>query len=225
VTVGDAAAAWPLATQRPVTPMRTLSIVTERRGADSRTTERSNPQSIGDTGLYRTGNTLHPSTSSRIPEMNRLLTLALLPLLARATAIPASAADVTPAELMRAATVLAQQYDANYAAKNPAGVAALYAPDGVLVAPSGSIVRGRQALTTYYAKRFASGARGHAIKVVEAHVQGNGGYGLSQFTVTVPGANGNLREEHGSIAAVYRRDADGWHLRLVEPSVPNSADQ
>src|SRR5438445_1730675 len=33
------------------------------------------------------------------------------------------------------------------------------------------------------------------------------------------GANGNVREEHGSIVVVYRRDADGWHMRLVEPSV------
>jgi hypothetical protein len=40
-----------------------------------------------------------------------------------------------------------------------------------------------------------------------------------------PGANGNLREEHGSIVVIYRRDADGWHMRLVEPSVPESADQ
>jgi len=67
-------------------------------------------------------------------------------------------------------------------------MAALYAQDGVLVAPSGTIVRGRQALTDYYTKRFASGARGHAIKVVEVHVQGNGGYGISQFAVSVPGA-------------------------------------
>jgi uncharacterized protein (TIGR02246 family) len=157
--------------------------------------------------------------------MNRLLTLALLALLVGATATPAPAADVTEAELMKAATALAQQYDSNYAAKNSAGMAALYASDGALVAPSGSIVRGRQALTTYYANRFASGARGHSIKIVEAHVQGNGGYGLTQFTVTVPGANGNFREEHGSIVVVYRRDADGWHMRLVEPSVPESADQ
>jgi uncharacterized protein (TIGR02246 family) len=167
----------------------------------------------------------HLSIISRRPEMNRLLTLALPALLVGATTTPAPAADVTEAELMQAATALAQQYDANYAAKDPAGMAALYASDGVLVAPSGSIVRGRQALTTYYANRFASGARSHAIKVVEAHVQGNGGYGLTQFTVTVPGANGNLREEHGSIVVVYRRDADGWHMRLVEPSVPESADQ
>ena len=81
--------------------------------------------------------------------MNRLLTLALLALPFGATATPAPAANVTETELIQAATALAQQYDANYAAKNPAGMAALYASDGVLVAPSGSIVRGRQALTTY----------------------------------------------------------------------------
>jgi uncharacterized protein (TIGR02246 family) len=161
----------------------------------------------------------------RRPEMNRLQIVALIALLSGAAGARASAADVTQAELMQAATALAQQYDANYAAKNPAGMAALYALDGVLVAPSGSIVRGRPALMTYYADRFASGARGHAIKVVEAHVQGNGGYGLAQFTVTVPRANGNLREEHGSIVVVYIRDTDGWHMRLVEPSVPGATDQ
>jgi hypothetical protein len=41
----------------------------------------------------------------------------------------------------------------------------------------------------------------------------------------MPGAHGNLREEHGSIVVVYQRDADGCHMRLVEPSVPASADQ
>jgi hypothetical protein len=55
--------------------------------------------------------------------MNRLLTLALPALLVGATATPAPAADVTEAELMQAATALAQQYDANYAAKNPAAMA------------------------------------------------------------------------------------------------------
>src|SRR5882762_6180040 len=167
---------------------------------------------------------LHLPIILRRPEMNRLLTLALLALLVGATATPAPAANVTETELMQAATALAQQYDANYAAKNPAGMAALYASDGVLVAPSGSIVRGRQALTTYYANRFASGARSHAIKVVEAHVQGNGGYGLTQFTVTVPGANGNLREEHGSIVVVYRRDADGWPRRTERAGVGRPLD-
>jgi uncharacterized protein (TIGR02246 family) len=132
-------------------------------------------------------------------------------------------ADVTEVELMQAAIELGRQYDANYANKNPAAMAALYAPEGLLVSPSGPIVRGREALRAYYTNRFASGARGHAIKVVEVHVQGNGGYGLIQFSVTVPTASGESHEVRGSIVTIYQRDPDGWHMRLVEPSVPEPA--
>ena len=152
--------------------------------------------------------------------MKRLFVPALLALAIGANAVPALAAEVTEAELMQAATELARQYDANYAAKNPAAMAGLYAADGVLVSPAGPVIRGRDALTAYYTKRFASGARGHAIKLVEVHVQGNGGYGIAQFSVTMPEAGGEFREEHGSIVAVYQHDPDGWHMRLVEPSVP-----
>jgi hypothetical protein len=42
-------------------------------------------------------------------------------------------------------------------------------------------------LKDYYVKRFASGAHGHAIKVQEVHITGDGGYGINQFSVTVPG--------------------------------------
>ena len=120
---------------------------------------------------------------------------------------------------MQAAIALARQYDADYADKDPAGMAALYAADGVLVSPAGPIIRGREALTAYYTKRFASGAKGHAIKVLEVHVQGNGGYGLAEFSVTVPKANGELREEHGKIVSVYQHDPASWHVRLVIPSI------
>jgi uncharacterized protein (TIGR02246 family) len=152
--------------------------------------------------------------------MKKLFTTILLVQLVAAVGFTASAADVTEAELMQAATALAGQYDANYAAKDPAGMAALYATDGVLVSPAGPIIRGRDSLIAYYTKRFASGAKGHAIKVLEVHVQGNGGYGLSEFSVTAPRPNGEFREEHGRIVSVYRHDPDGWHLRLVIPSVP-----
>jgi uncharacterized protein (TIGR02246 family) len=152
--------------------------------------------------------------------MKKLFTTLLLLQLVTALGFTARAADVTEAELMQAATALARQYDANYAAKDPAGMAALYATDGVLVSPAGPIIRGREALMAYYTKRFASGAKGHAIKVLEVQVQGNGGYGLAEFSVTVPRLNGQLREEHGRIVSVYRHDPDGWHLRLVIPSVP-----
>jgi hypothetical protein len=79
---------------------------------------------------------------------------------------------------------------------------------------------GGGSIRAYYVKRFASGARGHAIKVLEVHVQGDGGYGINQFSVTVPGPNGALHEEHGTIVTAYRHEPDGWHLSLVAPSVP-----
>ena len=132
----------------------------------------------------------------------------------------ARAAAVTEPDLLAAATDLGHRYDSTYAAKDAAGMAQLYTPDGVLVSPSGPIVRGRDALKAYYVRRFASGARGHAIKVIEVHLQGDGGYGLASFSVSLPQDAGRFREERGSIVAIYRRDPDGWHLRLVEPSVP-----
>ena len=152
--------------------------------------------------------------------MKRWFVIALAVQLAGVVGTTARAADVTEAELMNAATGLAQQYDANYGAKNPAGMAALYASDGILISPAGPIIRGREALTAYYTKRFASGAKGHAIKVVEVHIQGNGGYGLSEFSVSTPQANGEFHTVYGSIVSIYQHDSDGWHLRLVIPSVP-----
>ena len=132
------------------------------------------------------------------------------------------ASALTEPKLMQVATELGRQYDDSYAAKDPAAMAMIYAKDGVLVSPPGPIVRGREAIKAYYVDRFASGARGHAIKVLEVHVVGDGGYGINQFSVTVPQPNG-LREEHGTIVTVYRHDHDGWHLSLVAPSVPETA--
>jgi uncharacterized protein (TIGR02246 family) len=154
--------------------------------------------------------------------MKRLLRIIFLVQLIGTVVFTARAADVTEAELLQAATTLARQYDEQYNAKDPAGMASLYASDGVLVSPAGPIIRGREALKNYYTKRFASGAKGHAIRVLEVHVQGNGGYGLSEFSVTAPQANGELGQVHGSIVSVYQHDPDGWHLRLVIPSIPET---
>lgn len=131
----------------------------------------------------------------------------------------AFAADASQTDLMAAAVDLGHRYDANYAAKSPDGMAALYDTDGVLVSPAGPVVRGRAQLHDYYVKRFASGAQGHVITVKEVHVKGDGGYAIADFSVDVPGKSGALHKEHGSLVAIYQHDSDGWHLSLVEPSV------
>jgi uncharacterized protein (TIGR02246 family) len=154
--------------------------------------------------------------------MKNLYPLAVLAVLFGISNGSAFAAGVTEPELMRAAIDLGHQYDSQYAARNPDGMASVYAADGVLISPAGPIVRGRAAIRDYYVKRFASGAQGHAIKVLEVHAQGDGGYGINSFSVNVPGPGGSLHEEHGTIVAIYRHESDGWHMGLVGPSVaPN----
>lgn len=120
--------------------------------------------------------------------------------------------------LFKIATDLARQYDANYAAKNPDGMAQIYAEDAVLVSPSGKIIRGSTALKNYYTARFAAGAKDHALKITEVHVQGDGGYGLGTFAVTVHTPAGQERREAGHIVTIYKHTDDGWHLALVIPS-------
>jgi uncharacterized protein (TIGR02246 family) len=144
--------------------------------------------------------------------------LIALCLLEPAMLMPVRADEITDQSLQRVAVDLARQYDANYAAANADGMAHVYAADGILVSPSGKIVRGRANLKTYYVARFAAGAKNHAITVTEVHVQGDGGYGLCKFAVTVRNHDGTERREEGNLVAVYKHAADGWHLALVIPS-------
>jgi uncharacterized protein (TIGR02246 family) len=139
-------------------------------------------------------------------------------LLAAMLFMPARAEEVSESSLMQAATALAKQYDAFYAAQDPDGMTKVYAKDAILISPSGAVVRGTDGLKPYYQKRFASGAKDHATAITEVHVQGNGGYGIGHFAVTVPGPDGKDLREQGNLATVYQREGDGWHIKLLVPS-------
>jgi ketosteroid isomerase-like protein len=137
---------------------------------------------------------------------------------ALALIMPARAEELTEQSLMQAATELAKQYDTYYGAKNVDGMTKVYASDAILISPSGTVVRGTEGLKPYYQKRFASGAKDHATTITEVHLQGNGGYGIGHFAVTVPGPDGKDLREQGNLATVYQREADGWHIKLLVPS-------
>lgn len=152
-----------------------------------------------------------------------LLLAALLFLIGNTPAFAAtsdvSASQPSLQEAQSAAAKLGQLYDSNYAAKNADAMAQLYSEDGTLVSPAGKLIKGRAALRQYYEKRFSSGAKEHHIHVIEASVQGNGGFSIADFSVEVPKGDGTFRQETGHIIAVYVKDSDGWHFRAVEPSV------
>jgi ketosteroid isomerase-like protein len=134
-------------------------------------------------------------------------------------AVSLRAAEVSQQELMQAAETLGKDYDENYNTKNAAGMEALYTSDGVLVSP-GPVIRGAGNLKSYYQSRFDAGAANHMTKITEVHVQGDGGFGIGQFSATAPTPDGGRREIKGNLAAVYQHGENGWHLRLVAASVP-----
>src|SRR6204780_1590036 len=80
--------------------------------------------------------------------------------------MPARAAEVTQQELMQGAEMLGKGYDDNYNAKNAAGMAALYASDGVLVSP-GPVIHGADNLKSYYQSRFDAGASDPVTKIAQ----------------------------------------------------------
>jgi uncharacterized protein (TIGR02246 family) len=123
-------------------------------------------------------------------------------------------------ELLAAATKLGAEYDAHYAAQDPTAMAALYAQDGVLVSPAGNIIHGHDELVTYYKSRFAHGAIKHHIEIQEVHLQGNGGYGIAHIAIQSKDASGEVHTETGNLVAVFVKNPDGWHFRLIEPSIP-----
>ena len=137
-----------------------------------------------------------------------------------AAILAASPALASPDDdVLNAAKMLAAQYDANYAAQDAEAMAKLYTEDGILVSPSGAIIRGRGALVEYYKKRFASGARDHHLSVTDAHYESGAGFAIQHFSVQSPNAKGEIQSVEGNLLAIYRHTPDGWHLRLVEPSI------
>jgi uncharacterized protein (TIGR02246 family) len=151
---------------------------------------------------------------------NMSLATLLTTLFATFIVIPSlAAAEVSEQELMTAAESLAKQYDDNYNAKNPAGMAGLYTADGVLVL-GGAVIRGTENFKPYYQSRFDAGAGNHVTKVSEVHVQGDGGFGVGNFSAVVSTPDGAHHDIKGNLAMVYQHGADGWHLRLVVASVP-----
>jgi uncharacterized protein (TIGR02246 family) len=161
--------------------------------------------------------------SSKVKKQVPFSLAALLLLTGNTLAVAAtsgmSASPPSLQEAQSAAAKLGQLYDSNYAAKNAAAMAKLYAEDGTLVSPAGKIIKGRAALKQYYENRFGSGAKAHHIHVIDANVQGNGGFSIAEFSVEVPKGDGTFRQASGHIIAVYEKDSDGWHFRALEPSV------
>jgi uncharacterized protein (TIGR02246 family) len=127
---------------------------------------------------------------------------AIIGLTAFVITVPSFAHDQPDAEKAVAAVVAT--YIEKYNNKDAAGVAALYAEDGVLV-PPGPMVAGKTNIEKAWQAAFDAGRTGIRYDVKQIQPEGNIVMVVGQFTVKVP-EGGSLQDRPGNFVNVYQWD-------------------
>lgn len=133
--------------------------------------------------------------------MSRILS-AIIGLTVFVVSIPSFAHDQAEAE--KAVAALVATYIEKYNNKDAAGVAALYAEDGILV-PPGPVVSGKANIEKAWQASFDAGRTGIRYDIKQVHAEGNIVLVVGQFTVKVP-EGGSLQDRPGNFVNVYQWD-------------------
>jgi uncharacterized protein (TIGR02246 family) len=141
--------------------------------------------------------------------MSKILS-AIIGLMAFAIAAPSFAHDQTEAE--KAVAVVVSTYIEKYNSKDAAGVAALYAEDGILV-PPGPMVAGRANIEKAWQASFDAGRTGIRYDIKHIKSEGNLVLVVGQFTVKMP-EGGNLQDRSGNFVNVYQWDGSALKFRV-----------
>jgi uncharacterized protein (TIGR02246 family) len=97
--------------------------------------------------------------------------------------------------------------------KDAAGIAALYAEDGVMLPPNQERVAGRESIRKLWQSWFEAGVADLTLKAIS--VEENGGLAVEEgaYTVTAPGADGKMMQDAGKYVVIWKKASDGkWML-------------
>ncbi len=135
---------------------------------------------------------------------------AIIGLIAFGIAIPSLAHD--QADVEKAVAAVVATYIERYNSKDAAGVAALYAEDGILV-PPGPMVTGRANIEKSWQTSFDAGRTGIRYDIKQIRPEGDIVLVLGQFTVKVP-EGGSLQDRAGNFVNVYQWDGRALKFRV-----------
>ena len=95
-----------------------------------------------------------------------------------------------------------------YDAKDPAGLAAIYAEDGALLPPNSGMTSGRAAIEAYWAEFHASGI-GVEITDTEVYAHSDLGYTVGTFIATDAGG---ATIDEGKYVVIWRNVDGKWQM-------------
>jgi uncharacterized protein (TIGR02246 family) len=98
---------------------------------------------------------------------------------------------------------------------NPAGFAALYTPDAVLLFGGLPPKTGPEAITQFWDSRIKAGARDHTFEIVNAWADGNYAFQLAKAGVQVVPPTGDKIAISGYTVRIFERQSDGtWKAKV-----------
>jgi len=93
-----------------------------------------------------------------------------------------------------------------------AGAAALYTADAVLLPPDGRVIRGREAIRSYWASGGGAVITDVRTTTVAAGGGGTTAYLAGEYALTSRGAGAVPATNHGTFLLVFRRERAGWRI-------------
>lgn len=98
---------------------------------------------------------------------------------------------------------------------NPAGFAALYTPDAVLLFSGLPPKTGPEAITQFWESRIKAGARDHTFEIVNAWSDGKYAFQLAKASVQLVPPTGEKIAISGYTVRIFERQSDGaWKTKV-----------
>jgi uncharacterized protein (TIGR02246 family) len=98
---------------------------------------------------------------------------------------------------------------------NADAVAALYAPDAVVLPSTHAVVRGTRAIKDFWNGLISAGVKDHRIEIIDAQSLGDIAYSAGKWSANASGEGGETQRYEGTIVTIFRRQDGGpWRTSL-----------
>jgi uncharacterized protein (TIGR02246 family) len=130
-----------------------------------------------------------------------------------AFSIPAHAQDAK-----KTAEDFATKWIIAYDAGDATALAALFTADGVFNAPSGAVLRGREAIEKALAGRIKAGWTKETVTTTDAGMAGTAVWASGEYGLVGSGEQAG-KQSGGHFGWVLVRDGDAWHAAMLTANV------
>ncbi len=129
-------------------------------------------------------------------------------------ALAQQAGPVSETDAKQIAGKIMVAWDDAYNTGNPAGVAALFVPDGLCVTPGGTMLRDRQEIERAIGARIKTGWTKESVNVIEAHPVGDAVVALVDYVIL--GSGPNAGKQIGGYGMQWlAREGSDWRIRML----------